>query len=113
MKSVGASRVISVFTTEDIMKRYHEEYNVFYRQWKIHRKSHVEQNKDFMKEIGGDPFKVECSCDEQVGRFRKKDAWDCGNTQCGICHSDKFPKRSLTNREIKSNFSYREQLREE
>ena len=62
------------------MKRWHEEYNVFYRQWKAHRKSHVESNKDFMREIGKDPYVVDCTCDEQVGRFRKKDAlglWKC------------------------------------
>jgi hypothetical protein len=95
------------------MKRWHEEYNVFYRQWKTHRKSHVESNKDMSRNrIGLSPQVIDCACDEQVGRFRKKDAWDCGNPQCGICHSDKFPKRSLTNREVKSNFSYKEQLKD-
>jgi hypothetical protein len=95
------------------MKRWHEEYSVFYRQWKAHRKSHVETNKDSSRgRIGLDPQIIDCTCDEQVGRFRKKDAWDCGNTQCGICHNDKFPKRSLTNREVKSNFSYKEQLKD-
>jgi hypothetical protein len=94
------------------MKRWHSEYNVFYRQWKAHRKSHVESNKTYTKEVGRDPYIVDCECDEQVGRFRKKDAWDCGNPQCGICHSDKFPKRSLTNQEKNSNFKFKEQLEE-
>lgn len=30
----------------------------------------------------------------QAGRYRKLKAFDCGNPQCGICHSDKFPKRN-------------------
>lgn len=92
------------------MKRWHEEYNIFYRQWKIHRKSHVDSNKDRSGyRVGQDPYEVDCECDEQVGRFRKKDAWDCGNPQCGICHQDKFPKRQLTNKEIRSNISLKEQ----
>jgi len=92
------------------MKRWHEEYNIFYRQWKIHRKSHVDFNKDRSGyRVGKDPYEVDCECDEQVGRFRKKDAWDCGNPQCGICHQDKFPKRQLTNKEIRSNISLKEQ----
>lgn len=95
------------------MKRWHEEYNVFHRQWKIHHKSHVESNKGSNRNIGKDPYEVDCVCDEQVGRFRKKDAWDCGNTKCGICHQDKFPKRQLTNKEIKSNISFKEQLKED
>ncbi len=94
------------------MKRWHEEYNVFYRQWKIHRQSHVESNKDWSRGIGVDPYIVDCPCDNQVGRFRKRDAWDCGNPQCYMCHSDKFPKRSLTEQEIKSNLSFKEQLKE-
>lgn len=97
------------------MKRWHEEYTVFYRQWKAHRKSHVESNVDNggrPNRIGKDPYKVDCACDDQVGRFRKKDAWDCGNTQCGICHRDKFPKREITDQEKKSNIKLKESLKE-
>ena len=95
------------------MKRWHEDYSVAYRQWKIHHKSHVDTNKYLSRyRIGKDPYKVDCVCDEQVGRFRKMDAWDCGNPQCGICHSDKFPKRQLTIKEEKANRSFKEQLRE-
>ncbi len=97
------------------MKRWHQEYAVFHRQWKIHRKSHVESNVDNggrPGRIGQDPYKVDCACDDQVGRFRKKDAWDCGNTQCGICHQDKFPKRSLTDQEKKSKIKFKESLKE-
>ena len=101
------------------MRRWHEDYSIAFRQWKIHRRSHVESNK--MRRVGyekyeaapgSDPFKVDCACDEQVGRFRKKDAHDCGNTQCGICHQDKFPKRDLTRQELFSALSFKEQVRE-
>ena len=105
--------VVIIFTTEVLMKRWHEEYNVFYRQWKIHRKSHVDSNKDRSGyRIGKDPYQVDCACDDQVGRFRKKDAWDCGNPQCGICHQDKFPKRDLTDQERKSKLKFKEGLKE-
>jgi hypothetical protein len=107
---VGARSIRFSHTTEVQMKRWHEEYNVFYRQWKIHRKSHVDSNKDSSRNrIGKDPYEVDCECDEQVGRFRKKDAWDCGNVRCYLCHSDKFPKRQLTNKEVRSNISLKEQ----
>ena len=109
---MGASSGSFTCTTEAQMKRWHEDYKVSYRQWKIHRKSHVDHNKNFMKEVGYDPYKVDCMCDEQVGRFRKTDAWDCGNSRCGICHNDKFPKRSLTDQEKKSNLGFKEQLKD-
>lgn len=95
------------------MKRWHEEYNVIFHQWKAHRKSHVESNKTRSNlRIGKDPYEVDCKCDEQVGRFRKQDAWDCGNPGCQVCHSDKFPKRSLTDQEKKSKINFKEQLKE-
>lgn len=88
------------------MKRWHEEYAVFHRQWKKHRKMHVESNKNRLR-VPGD-----CTCDDQVGRFRKRDAYDCGNSGCLICHSDKFPKRQLTEKEIVSDISFKEQLKD-
>lgn len=108
--------VVIIHTTgEVLMKRWHEEYKVFYRQWKIHRKSHVDNNKDRggqRNRIGVDPYVVDCACDDQVGRFRKKDAWDCGNPRCGICHQDKFPKRDLTDQERKSSMKLKESLKD-
>ena len=109
------TNVGTFFITGVLMKRWHEEYNVFYRQWKIHRKSHVDSNKDNggrPGRLGVDPYVVDCTCDDQVGRFRKKDAWDCGNPRCFICHSDKFPKRDLTEQEVKSKIKFKESLKE-
>jgi hypothetical protein len=81
------------------MKRWHEEYPRTYREWRKHYKSHVESNKDWNRTPGRDPYEVDCVCDHQKGRFRKKDAWDCGHTQCYMCHSDKYPKRYQTYQE--------------
>lgn len=99
------------------MRRWHEDYKIAYREWRKHHKSHIERNKDNQygfgyDRIGRDPYEVDCVCDTQVGRFRKKDAWDCGNTRCGICHNDKFPKRIKHEQEILSEISFREQLKD-
>jgi hypothetical protein len=31
-----------------------------------------------------------CACDEQLGRFRKRRALDCGHSRCQLCHFDKI-----------------------
>ena len=80
---------------------------------------HVEFNKDrpvgdgpAQQRPGSDPQVVECPCDEQMGRFRKKHAYDCGKTQCRICHGEKFPKRQLSRQEIMAELRFKEQSRE-
>lgn len=100
------------------MRRWHEDFTVSKREWKKHHRSHVESNKrspySFGSDrIGKDPYEVDCPCDEQIGRFRKKDAWDCGKTQCYICHGDKYPKREKTRQELRSDISFEEQLKEQ
>src|SRR5690606_24663361 len=94
------------------MKRWHEDYRITFREWKKHHRSHVESNKNWVREVGKDPYEVDCVCDEQKGRFRKKDAWDCGNTRCYICHSDKYPKRDLTKQERLADMKMKERMRE-
>lgn len=94
------------------MKRWHLELSVTTRNWKEHRKIHVESNKTWNRSIGQDPYEVDCACDDQIGRFRKKDAYDCGNTRCYICHSDKLPKRQLHEQEQISELSFQEQVAE-
>ncbi len=88
------------------MKRWHEEYARTYREWRKHYLSHVESNLNFNRGVGRDPYQIDC--DQQKGRFRKKDAWDCGNTQCYLCHSDKFPKREKTYQEWASELKLKE-----
>lgn len=48
----------------------------------------------------------------EIGRFRKRAPLDCGNPQCGLCHGDKYPKRSKTSQEVLSDLDFREQLEE-
>lgn len=93
------------------MKRWHEEISITRRNWKKHRSFHVEANIR-RSVVGVDPFEVDCACDDQIGRFRKKDAFDCGNTQCYICHSDKYPKREKTYQEHVSDMKFKEGLEE-
>lgn len=46
----------------------------------------------------------------QLGRYRKRKALDCGNPRCGVCHSDKFPKRDLTPQERRAEITKDEQM---
>jgi hypothetical protein len=101
------------------MKRWHEEMRITYREWREHWLIHVDANKVraigygfFQREPGSDPEDVECPCDEQPGRFRKRDAYDCGKPGCLICHGDKFPRRKLTKQEMIASLQFEEQLRE-
>jgi hypothetical protein len=94
------------------MRRWHQDRKIALREWKKHHRSHVEQNKYDNRKLGRDPYEIDCVCDEQIGRFRKKDAFDCGHSQCVTCHSDKFPKREKHDQELLSELSFKEQLRE-
>jgi hypothetical protein len=93
------------------MQRWHREIHITLREWKKHHKSHVEWNR-YRNRVGVSPFVVECRCDDQLGRFRKKDAVDCGNSHCLTCHSYKFPKRQRTLKETLSELEMKEQLKE-
>jgi len=46
----------------------------------------------------------------RLGRYRKRKAMDCGNPQCGVCHSDKYPKRDLTTQEMRAEATRKEQM---
>lgn len=94
------------------MKRWHDDYHITLREWKKHRRIHVQSNLDWAREPGKDPFIVECACDDQVGRFRKKDAYDCGISRCLICHGDKFPKRFTTYQEWCADLKLKEGIEE-
>ena len=107
------------------MKRWHQELTITLRNWRNHRRIHVDSNKRSQygavrkgnqliatDRIGRDPYEVDCDCDEQIGRFRKIDAYDCGNTRCYMCHGDKHPKREKHEQELLSELSFREQLKE-
>src|SRR3954465_841444 len=99
------------------MRRWHKEINITRRNWRNHRKMTIQSNKDsqYYRDynlIGRDPYEIDCERDAQIGRFRKRGAWDCGNTRCFICHNDKLPKRSKHEQELLSDFSFKEQLKD-
>ncbi len=82
------------------MKRWHEDKLRLEREHKLYRK-HVPESPWF-----------DTAWVDDLGRYRKKKGLDCGNTQCWICHSDKFPKRSKHLAEVVSDISFKEQLGE-
>jgi len=92
------------------MRRWHSDLLRTIREWRKHRRGHTDFNK--MWRPSNDPQNIDCQCDEQPGRFRKHHAFDCGNPQCQICHSDKYPKRKPTLQEIKAHLNYKEQQQE-
>lgn len=61
------------------MKRYQEENARIRREHRFHLRSvHHWPKKP-----------VDCECELQAGRFRKKKALDCGKTACLLCHYEK------------------------
>ncbi len=107
------------------MRRWHQDLRVTLRNWRNHKRMHIDSNKRSqygairngakltpIERIGRDPYELDCVCDEQIGRFRKIDAYDCGNTRCYVCHNDKLPKRSRHEQELLSELGFKEQLRE-
>lgn len=98
------------------MKRWHEDFPVAYREWKKHHRFHVERNVERNvlcdEDVCRDIWEVDCPCDTQVGRFRKRDAWDCGKARCFVCHCDKYPKRTETYQEWASQKKLEEGIQE-
>jgi hypothetical protein len=99
------------------MKRWHEERTIAEREWREHRLTHIESNR--LKSIGvgfgkrkpgSFPDEVDCACDDQVGRFRKRRAHGCGKPGCLLCHGDKFPRRRPTMQERLAELRLSEQL---
>ncbi len=84
------------------MKRWHEELQISRRRFWSYNKWLY----------GNNQMETCCLRDGKVqyGRYRKRKPLDCGNPQCGLCHSDKFPKRSLTHREQEADLKFREGL---
>jgi hypothetical protein len=94
------------------MKRWHEEFPRTLREWKKHYRFHVEDNVNWNggRQVGRDPYEIDCMCDEQKGRFRKKRAFGCGKSRCHICHGDKFPKREKSRQELSAEMKLSEGL---
>ncbi len=87
------------------MKRHQVDKTIAKRNWKErlnYLKNHF-SDQEIAKE-----FEQEC----EINRFRKKDAYDCGNPGCFACHSDKLGKGKDLKTQ-KSNISFKEQLKED
>lgn len=93
------------------MRRWHQETSITLRNWRNWRRMHIESAKDY-GEVGRDPYAVTDARDLQIGRYRKRDAWDCGNTRCYICHNEKLPKRQKHEQEMMADTDFKEQLKE-
>ncbi len=64
------------------MRRYHSELELI-----RHR------HREHLREVHGWPRRVvNCACDLQAGRFRKRKARGCGRTRCLLCHYEKVLK---------------------
>jgi hypothetical protein len=95
------------------VRRWHADYPITYREWKKHYLGHVESNLNFAREVGKDPHDIDCDCDVQRGRFRKKRAFDCGKTRCRLCHADKYPRRQKARQEVLAELKLQEGVAEE
>jgi hypothetical protein len=62
------------------MKRYHEERARIRSEHRFHLR--------YVHHWPKEP--VDCECELQAGRFRKKKALDCGKTACLLCHYEKI-----------------------
>jgi hypothetical protein len=62
------------------MKRYHQELE---RTKRVHRQ-HLRDLHQWPRQA------IDCVCELQVGRFRKRKAFGCGESRCLLCHFDKI-----------------------
>lgn len=92
------------------MKRWHEEASQTAREWKKYFLHQIWMNSLGSDRTGKDPDQLDDVRGMQKGRFRKRHAFDCGNTRCRICHSDKCPKREKTRQELFVDLRFREEL---
>jgi hypothetical protein len=101
------------------LRRWHEDEAVTRREWLRHRRGPAAYNMrrgqgdgPGQQPYGSDPREVDCTCDDQPGRFRKRRGRGCGRARCQVCHGYKFPKREPTGKEREADRVFREQLRE-
>lgn len=95
------------------MRRWHQDYPRIHREWKRFYISLVEHHVNYSaNRIGKNPYEMDSARWEHVGRFRKRHAFDCGNTRCGLCHGDKYPKRYDTYQEWCADLKFKEGLEE-
>jgi hypothetical protein len=82
------------------------------QRWRAERHIAIKRRREHLSLVHGWPARpVECVCDRQVGRFRKRKALGCGRTRCFICHADKLLGR-IRPREINAELNTNEGLDE-
>jgi len=74
-----------------VMKRYHDELPIMLRQ--------MQEGRRMGRSLS-------------AGYYRKRDAHDCGNPRCGICHPEKRLGHALTRQELAANLRQNEQSSE-
>jgi hypothetical protein len=89
------------------MRRWHEDYPRTLREWKRHDLLHVEFNVGSNREIGRDPYQIDCVCDVQRGRFRKGRAYGSKRPR-----SRWFRRRGEARQELLAELRLREWLRD-
>ena len=62
------------------MKRYHQDRARILSEHRFHLR--------FVHHWPKKP--IDCECELQAGRFRKKKALDCGKARCLVCHYEKI-----------------------
>lgn len=80
------------------MRRWHEDKKVMHRN-----RRKLRWMETYGVVLPSKTFK------SQLGRFRKKDAFDCGNAGCVSCHCDKI-LGVPTRQERKAALAFKEQL---
>ncbi len=63
------------------MKRWHDELPLMLRRWRIEKELH----RDLTFNILSD-----CHCLRGPGTMRKQRPFDCGRTECQLCHFSKI-----------------------
>ena len=84
------------------MKRYHQEQRIINKQ--IKRRQGMRTSF-----ISGQPLPP-TKWDTQRGRYRKKDAHDCGKTDCCLCHYEKVCEIAPIQQK-RADVNFKEQLR--
>ena len=78
------------------MKRYHAEKHIGEHRAKLY------------KQLGGYVGPPHNQYVPDTGRFRKTlKCAGCGRARCQVCHPEKYPKRTLTRKEIQANYDDR------
>lgn len=69
------------------MRRWHAEQALMFKRWRVEMATH---GYDWRNPPDPKCDRDACHCAAGIGSMRKRRPYDCGNTQCGVCHFEKF-----------------------